>query len=42
MARKSLSYTKTSIRKIKTKTGNIKTVLVKGHYNKLNRKPKTK
>jgi hypothetical protein len=40
MAKKTLSYTKTGYRKIKTKSGPTRTVVVKGHYNKLNRKPK--
>jgi hypothetical protein len=41
MAKKA-SYTKTSIRKYKNKDGAIRTTVVKGHNNKLNRKPRKK
>lgn len=40
MMAKKLSYTRTSIRKIKRKAGGLKIVLVKGHVNRINRKPK--
>jgi hypothetical protein len=34
---KLISYTKPTVRKIKTKTGSTKVVRVKAHYNKINR-----
>lgn len=42
MAKKFLSRTRSSTRKIKQKGGSIKVVAVKAHFNKLNRKPKKK
>lgn len=39
---KKVSYTKTGVRKYKNKDGAIRTTVVKGHYNKINRKPPKK
>ena len=42
MIKKLASFTKGSMRRIKTKTGGIKVVHVKAHSNRINRKPKRK
>ncbi len=43
MAKKMVTaYIKTGIRKYKNKDGAIRTTTVKGHYNKINRKPRKK
>jgi len=38
--KKLLAWIKPTVRKVKTKSGAVKKVAVKSHYNKINRKPR--